>query len=218
MLDPKSETPPPIGQVRLAALIALVLGAAVYVGAQARAGGSENTITSQPDKAGSLEATLFVKCEFSSYPTSFPNNGTIYAVIMWNVNEWGGITRLFAPESVEFKILERTKFLPTYRCEVVNYGAVPLFNVAMVLTVNYREAINTGDHSQTSGNAISTNERVLEIDKLDLGPAALSTHSIFTFSILPINSSKRAFHQRQHFNFRMTLSFARFRSRNQRAT
>ena len=123
---------------------------------------------SQPDKG--LENPLFVKCELSPYPGSFPDDGTIYAVVMWSATEWGGITRLFAPAQTPFKILEGRDWLETYRCVAVNYGAVPLFNVTIVLGVKYLEAVNTTDHSQTAGKEIGANQRVLQIDTIDVGP------------------------------------------------
>ena len=172
----------------LARLIMLVLGAAVYVGAQARA-----DIPSPPQSPKDGEndrSTLFVKCQPSPYPTSFPNDGTIHSIIIWKSNERGGITRLFAPENAEFTMLEGRKWLETYQCEVVNYGDVPLFNVTMALSVKYLQAVKRSHNSQISGELIDTNERVLSIDRIDFGPEHAYHFFIFNLTIQFIHAIK----------------------------
>ena len=118
---------------------------------QGQTGNNIINIPSEPHK----DVSLFVKCELSSYPTSFPNDGTIYAIVMYSANQPSGIAKLFAPANTPFKMLEGRDWLQTYRCEAVNYGTVPLFNVTMELALRYLEAVDTSNHSQTAGKEIN---------------------------------------------------------------
>ena len=127
---------------------------------------------------GMWSANLFMECDLSASPTSFPSDGKIYNITIFSDKQPAVFGNYFGPPGAEFKI--RNAF--AYRCGVINYSNDPVFHVSALTRIAFIEAVSNGQGGQTSGNVIGYTDSIVEILRIDVGPERKSLFYIFNLS------------------------------------
>lgn len=124
-------------------------------------------------EAPSGKTTLYLECAFAPMPHTWPEpDGRVYAFPAGANNrpeEWigGGLSEYFGKVGSPTSFGEFVK-ANSYKCELINYGDVPIFNVDLVFRFRYLEAVKQGN-SQQGGKLIAEGDYPIQIRKVDPG-------------------------------------------------
>lgn len=129
---------------------------------------------------GMWSANLFMECDLTSSPTTFPSDGKIYNITIFNDNQPAAFGNYFGPPGTEFKI--HNEFLSAYRCGLINYSSDPVFHVSTTIRIVFVEAVGNGQGGQTGGNIIGYSEAIVEISRIDVGPEREFLFYVFNVS------------------------------------
>ena|SRR5258708_2258340 len=110
--------------------------------------------------------TIFIECHFGTGPGSFPPEGRVS--ILGLSMDTGGQTigELFGQAGTSIKPRM------AYGCQLTNYGAAPLFNVAFDMSISFVQATKSNENSLSieRNNTILSRTVPIEISKVDVGP------------------------------------------------
>jgi len=117
------------------------------------------------------EVSLFLECNFGTFPTVISRSGKNYFMeIRGSSGEYGGdgLAYFFGPAG------STAGFGPgqlAYECNLINYGATPLFNVQVPLGLTFKEArtVPGQPNARQIGAIRSHREWPIVIPKIDAG-------------------------------------------------
>jgi hypothetical protein len=129
---------------------------------------------------GISSASLFMECDFGPAPKVFRSDGNIYNITISSAKQIPAFGRYFGPAGGEFKI--SNDFLEAYQCSIVNYSGAPVLNVDTVIRIVFMAPVSNGPGSQTGGDIIGSNDAILQIPRIDIGPERAFIFYVFNLS------------------------------------
>src|SRR5262249_31723145 len=107
-------------------------------------------------------------------PTTMPPEGRIYLLSLWPVpqeNGGGGLAEYWGTGDMKWPMSINGAPLNAYRCQLTNYGSVPVFNVELNLHMLFREALRDADQPNVtrSGQVTLSRDWPVLIRKIDTG-------------------------------------------------
>jgi pimeloyl-ACP methyl ester carboxylesterase len=126
---------------------------------------------SAPGSTPRAVPTIFMECKHSLLPTAMPSEGTVYFTVLAAMpaepGHSGGLLRISGPAGGRMGwAADNTQ---GYRCEVVNYGPGPVFNVAMAFRLVFREAIRQGGDRVLSGKVTLSRDWNIGFNRVNPG-------------------------------------------------
>jgi hypothetical protein len=122
------------------------------------------------------EMSLFLQCVQGPPPSVWPPDGRIYVVPAAGISDpakligGGGMAEYFGQPGSDMSPMWNNNKNPLInRCELINYGNAPIFNVALSIRLDFLEAIKQGDGGFQSGSLIAAKDWPIEIRKIDPG-------------------------------------------------
>lgn len=121
-----------------------------------------------PPGAAGEEDYVFFDCRMGTMPAAAPPSGRVYALLTSEAA--AGLMESFVMGDGHFKWSNGDIPAFAYRCEVTNYADSPMIDLAMSMTLTFRELVQSGANSFQRGNVTSSRAWPIQIAKVDVGP------------------------------------------------
>jgi hypothetical protein len=117
---------------------------------------------------------IFIDCQHGSLPTKAPKDGRIWLLLLWpptSQGGGGGLAQMTYPPGSEVA-WPPAAIMGSHRCQLVNYGTVPIFNVSMEFQMVFKEAVRQAHQNANqyrSGQVILSRQWRVDVPKIDPG-------------------------------------------------
>lgn len=115
--------------------------------------------------------TISIDCPVSSSTTVMPDTGRLYELSILSNQENGGVNLgyRYGPSGTEVRLTPTIQ--PIHRCQVINRGTVPIFNIEMAVHLMFKAGIRDSENpnSTHSGDITRKRDAVFVINTIEVG-------------------------------------------------
>lgn len=131
------------------------------------------------------DANLVFECHLADLPTKVSADGEIATLpLFYSPGSGGepiGLAIRHGQPGSDWDWFRDLKFPQVYRCEITNYGTVPLLQVTVKFKIEYRKTLAT-DTGRSAGNVVHTYDWPVLLSKIDPGSSNAATFYVYNQS------------------------------------